>query len=680
MRTRPPSLSHSLLSYMLTFVVVTIIAFGAIWIAREWQEFIETSTRLRAGYTESQKVLIKWEVDQAVSEIRYQNARAESRLRHTIKQRVDEAHAIALHLCEMYRGVTPDAEIQRLIKEALRPIRFNSGRGYYFIVGFDGIEQLFADKPEMEGKNLLDLQDTHGRYVIRDMIDIAKNSGEGFYRYTWSKPNTPGKDFPKIAFVKRFAPYDWLIGTGEYLDDVQADIQQEMLERLSSIRFGQEGYLFGSTYTGDPLFTNGNITVGTKNIWNVTDPNGVKIIQEQRKAAEQPEGGFIYYAWKRLTKPEPSAKVSFVKGIPEWHWMIGAGVYLDDIEAVILARREVVYRNIIFAFISIFGVLIVLSACMSFIASHLARKIQINFQTFITFFETSATSYVKIDERLLHFHEFKELARAANRMIQERNRMREARQNAEAQVRQLNEELELRVKQRTAELEAANKELNDFAYVVSHDLKAPLRGIGHIAHWLVEDYGDQFDEHGKEMIALLLNRMKRMDSLIDGILEYSRVGRMVGKETRIQLDALVQEVIISLAPPPSVQMRVVTPLPVILGDRTRVIQVFQNLLSNAMKFLETPEGNIEIGCDDAGDAWRFRVTDDGPGIDEKYFGKIFQIFQTLQARDEHESTGIGLALVKKIVEFSGGRVWVESTVGQGSAFFFTLPKHPNGHA
>ena len=152
---------------------------------------------------------------------------------------------------------------------------------------------------------------------------------------------------------------------------------------------------------------------------------------------------------------------------------------------------------------------------------------------------------------------------------------------------------------------------------------------------------------------------------------------MVGKETRIQLDALVQEVIISLAPPPSVQMRVVTPLPVIFGDRTRVIQVFQNLLSNAMKFLETPEGNIEIGCDDAGDAWRFRVTDDGPGIDEKYFGKIFQ---TLQARDEHESTGIGLALVKKIVEFSGGRVWVESTVGQGSAFFFTLPKHPNGHA
>ena len=449
-----------------------------------------------------------------------------------------------------------------------------------------------------------------------------------------------------------------------------------MLEWLSSIRFGQEGYLFGSTYTGDPLFTNGTITVGTKNIWEVADPNGVKIVQEQRKAAEQPEGGFVYYAWKKLTNPEPSAKVSFVKGIPEWQWMIGAGVYLDDIEAVILARREIVYRNIIFALVSIFGVLIALLTCMSFIASYLARKIQINFQTFTTFFETSATSYVKIDERPLHFHEFKELARAANRMIQERNRMREARQNAEAQVRQLYEDLELRVKQRTAELEAANKELNDFAYVVSHDLKAPLRGIGHIAHWLVEDFSDQLDEHGKEMIELLLNRMKRMDSLIDGILEYSRVGRMVGKETRIQLDALVQEVMLSLAPLPSVQMRVVTPLPVIFGDRTRVIQVFQNLLSNAMKFLGKPEGNIEIGCDDAGDAWRFRVTDDGQGIDEKYFGKIFQIFQTLQARDEHESTGIGLALVKKIVEFSGGRVWVESTVGQGSTFFFTLPKHP----
>lgn len=338
------------------------------------------------------------------------------------------------------------------------------------------------------------------------------------------------------------------------------------------------------------------------------------------------------------------------------------------------------FRNIQIALASILGFLIVLLACLTLIARYFARRIQHSFQAFTTFFDTAATSHAPIDERALHFREFKELAQAANRMIQERNRMREARQNAEAQVRQLNEELELRVKQRTAELEAANKELNEFAYVVSHDLKAPLRGIGHIAHWLVEDFSDHLDEHGKEMIALLLNRMKRMDSLIDGILEYSRVGRMVGKETRIELEALVQEVILSLAPPPSVRMRVVTPLPVIFGDRTRVIQVFQNLLSNAMNFLEAPEGHIEIGCDDAGDAWRFRVTDDGPGIDEKYFGKIFQIFQTLQARDEHESTGIGLALVKKIVEFSGGRVWVESTVGQGSAFFFTLPKHPNGHA
>ena len=680
MQIRFSSLSHAFFAYMLTFVTGTVLLFGGIWIDREWAEFLEASQQMREDYTESQKMLVKWEVEEAVADIRYQNARMEERLQRVLKERVDEAHDIATHLHAQYHAAMPESELQTLIKETLRPIRFHSGRGYYFAVNFDGTEELFADKPEMEGKNLRDLQDAHGRYVIRDMIDLAKNSGEGFYRYSWSKPNAQGKDFPKLAFVKRFAPYDWLIGTGEYLDDTQADIQQEMLERISSIRFGQEGYLFGSTYTGDPLFTNGNITVGTKNIGDVTDPNGVKIIQEQRKAADQPEGGFVYYAWKRLTNPNPSPKVSFVMGIPEWRWMIGAGVYLDDIDAFILLRKSHMFRNIQIALASILGFLIVLLACLTLIARYFARRIQHSFQAFTTFFDTAATSHAPIDERALHFREFKELAQAANRMIQERNRMQEARQNAEAQVRQLNEELELRVKQRTAELEAANKELNEFAYVVSHDLKAPLRGIGHIAHWLVEDYGDQFDEHGKEIITLLLNRMKRMDSLIDGILEYSRVGRMVGKETRIELDALVQEVILSLAPPPSVHMRVVTPLPVIFGDRTRVIQVFQNLLSNAMNFLEAPEGHIEIGCDDAGDAWRFRVTDDGPGIDEKYFGKIFQIFQTLQARDEHESTGIGLALVKKIVEFSGGRVWVESTVGQGSAFFFTLPKHPNGHA
>jgi two-component system, LuxR family, sensor kinase FixL len=249
-----------------------------------------------------------------------------------------------------------------------------------------------------------------------------------------------------------------------------------------------------------------------------------------------------------------------------------------------------------------------------------------------------------------------------------------ARKQAEEQVNQLNAELEQRVHQRTAELEAANRELKDFAYSVSHDLKAPLRAISRLAQWLVDDYAAAFDARGKEMVGMLIGRVKRMDDLIEGILEYSRIGRVHGEHTRIDVNRLVYEVIDSLVPPPHIQITVARSLPTIRADKTRMIQVFQNLIGNAIKFLDKPYGLIRVDCADERTFWRFSVTDNGPGIDAKYHVQIFQMFQTLHARDDVESTGIGLALVKKIVELYGGEVGIRSTPGEGSTFFFTLPK------
>jgi PAS domain S-box-containing protein len=233
---------------------------------------------------------------------------------------------------------------------------------------------------------------------------------------------------------------------------------------------------------------------------------------------------------------------------------------------------------------------------------------------------------------------------------------------------------EAQLKDALVHLESANEELKNFAYVVSHDLKAPLRGIGSLADWLASDYADKLDGQGREYLALLKNRVTRMDGLIDGVLEYSRVGRVRETRVTVDLNALVPEIVDALAAPPGVTISVQDRLPAVVAERTRLRQLFQNLIGNAIKHLDRPDGEVRVAARDDGDHYTFSVADNGPGIDPRHHERIFQLFQTLSPRDRKESTGVGLALVKKIVELNGGRVWLESRTGQGSTFFFTLPK------
>ena len=233
------------------------------------------------------------------------------------------------------------------------------------------------------------------------------------------------------------------------------------------------------------------------------------------------------------------------------------------------------------------------------------------------------------------------------------------------------EEKNLRLLQ---EITSANEELTSFAYVVSHDLKAPLRGIGSLADWLSTDYADKFNDEGKEHMRLLIQRVHRMGALIDGILQYSRVGRVKEAVAAVDLNHLLVDVIDLLAPPPGIAVTVEGSLPTVVLEPTRIEQVFHNLISNAVKYMGRAEGTVRVRCADDRREWRFSVTDNGPGIESRHFDKIFQLFQTLAPRDRVESTGVGLALAKKIVEMYHGRIWVESVLGTGTTFWFTLPK------
>ncbi len=212
-------------------------------------------------------------------------------------------------------------------------------------------------------------------------------------------------------------------------------------------------------------------------------------------------------------------------------------------------------------------------------------------------------------------------------------------------------------------LERSNRELDQFAYVTSHDLKAPLRGIANLSGWIEEDMGASFPATAQEQMRLLRGRVQRMEALIDGILEYSRAGRLPERTESIDTKSLVVDTVQLLALPASAQVIVSDTLPTIVAARVPLGQIFSNLIGNAVKHGGGAQAIVHVsaGTDQASRGYvRFAVTDNGPGIPSQYHERVFGVFQTLAARDKVEGTGIGLSIVKKLVEGAGGRVWIES--------------------
>lgn len=233
------------------------------------------------------------------------------------------------------------------------------------------------------------------------------------------------------------------------------------------------------------------------------------------------------------------------------------------------------------------------------------------------------------------------------------------------------------IKEFEEKLIKSNQDLEEFSYIISHDLKAPLRAIIQLATWIEEDCGNKLDPLSRKNLQLLRERTRRMSGMVDGLLQYARAGRVNMEVEWVDTKELIQEIIDILNHNEQFTIIVHESMPKLSTTKLLLSQVFSNLIANSMKHHHCKTGTIEIGVLDKGTFYEFFVADDGPGIEPVYFEKIFRIFQTLKSKDEAETTGLGLTIVKKIVESQSGKIEVDSELGKGARFSFTWPKFPH---
>ncbi len=407
--------------FLILGVAISIVAIDVV---SSYRDFNFHSEKLRSDFINNQKKIIKQEVLRVAEVISHEKAQSEKLIKNTLKLRVYEAWNIAQHIYQQNRTATDNSAIVAMIKDALRPIRFEKGKGYYFMTSLDGTELLFADKPEIEGKNLLNLQDTQGKFVIRDMIEIARQSGEGFYHYHWTKPGATGDNFEKFSFVKFIEPLNCFVGAGLYIDDIEASIKQRLLSNISRIRFGKEGYIFVNSLDGDALVSNGKLVSEKKKLWEIfnTNPEKVKeLFDKEYKAASTSDGDYIYYSLSKLNSPGTlSPKTSFILGIQDFQWLVGAGVYLDDVETEIATMQEhltqqIQTKLISFSLSTLFIIIFFLLLLRKF-NQNMNRDIDV----ITSFFNDVLVSDKPIDRQKLKFHEFDKMAKEINTMFTEK--------------------------------------------------------------------------------------------------------------------------------------------------------------------------------------------------------------------------------------------------------------------
>ncbi|MBU8870381.1 MAG: cache domain-containing protein [Gemmatimonadales bacterium] len=654
----PKTLSTSIFRNMAVILGAVCLGLGVAWIAGDIDHRTEDMGAAENAFIEGRKAEVRALVCQLVDDVEYQIETAEQTLQSSLKERVNQAVALAYHMNDLNGKKLTREERVVLVREAVRSLHLDDDSGCYFILDLQGrviLHTDHTDHTDAEGMDLRSVQDPAGHFVILEMLELVAEKGEGSYSYLWTKPGVEGNDHRKTSFIRLFEPLGLIIGTGQYFEDFIAREQAVILRRLEEVTFGEGRYVFVNTYDGTALVIRSDKYKPGDNLWELTDAKGLKIMQEERRAVSNPEGDFIFYSWLEPGSTEHERKISFLKGIERWQWMIGSGVHLDELESATARQREAGRWVIIRVVAQIFLAFFCAFLAALFMTRRLSRKIQGELGTVGALFNDAVSHNRQIDTPSLDYTEFRGFADSMNEMIVER--------------RKIEQEL----------LNARNLEsIGVLAGGIAHDFNNLLTAILGNISLAMEDVPLGGPAH--EALEKAENASERARGLTGQLLAFAKGGSPV--LSLENLGALIRESAEFSLRGSNVQLELDIPQDLWPAevDTGQFSQIVGNLVVNADQAMPTG-GILNVSAMNAeleamegsslpgGNYLAIEFADNGQGISSENLTRIFDPYFTTKS----DGNGLGLASVYAIIKNHQGEIKVDSPPGSGTVVKILIP-------